>query len=122
MAWMKSFASVGDLTVGVSLGVGGKEGKVVEMGVGRDGAWVGSAIGSVRDNLFEFREVVEADRVERAPKDGGGDSKASSVSGGGSGMVSDLESLDTCPLRADTADSDLAWPGALWVVRSSILR
>lgn len=106
MAWMKSFASVGDLTVGVSFGVGGKDGSVVEMGVGLDGAWVGSAIGSVRDSLFEFREVVDADRVERAPKDEGGDSKASSVSGGGS--VSDLESLDTCPLRADTADRDLA--------------
>lgn len=94
MAWMKSFASVGDLTRGVSLGVGGKEGIVVEMGVGLEGACVGRAIGSVRDSLFELREVVDSDRVERAPNDEGGDSKASSVGGGGSDTVSDLESLD----------------------------
>lgn len=92
MAWMKSLASVGDLSKGVSLGVGGKDGIVVEMGVGLDGACVGRAIGSVRESLFELREVVDKDRVERAPNDDGGDSKASSAEGGG--IISDLESFD----------------------------
>lgn len=118
MAWMKSFASVGDPTVGVSLGVGGKEGIVVEMGVGLDGACVGRAMGSVRDSLFELRDVVESDRVERAPKEDGGDSKASSVGGGG--IVSDLESFDAWPLPAEALDRDLAWT-ALRGIGSSIL-
>lgn len=117
---MKSLASVGEPTVGVSIGVGGKEGTVVEMGVGRDDTFVGRAIGNVRDSLFELREVVDRERVERAPNDGGGDSKASSVGGGcGGGIVSDLESLGAWPL-ADTADRDLAWT-ALRGVDSSMV-
>lgn len=106
MAWMKSFASVGDLTIGVSLGVGGKEGIVVEIGVGLDGVCVGRAIGRVRDSLLELRDVVDSDRVERAPKEDGGDSKASSVDGGGT--VSGLESFDAWPLPAEALDRDLA--------------
>lgn len=86
---MKSFASVGDLTVGVSLGVGGKEGAVVEIGVGLEGAFDGGAIGNVSDSLFEFRDVVDSERVERAPNEDGGDSKASSVGGGGGGIASE---------------------------------
>lgn len=93
---MKSFASVGDLTFGVAPGVGGSEGTVVQMGVGRDGSCVGRAIGRVRESLLELRDVVEAERVERDPKDCGGESKNSSTGGGGDGcIVSDLESLDT---------------------------
>lgn len=84
---------MGDPAVGVSRGVGGKKGKVVEMGVGREGALVGRAMGSVRDSRFEFREAEERDRVERAPKEEGGESKAMSV--GGSGVVSEREGRDT---------------------------
>lgn len=95
IAWMKSFASVGDLTFGVAPGVGGSEGTAVQIGVGLDGSWVGRAIGSVRDSLLELRDVVEADRVERDPKECGGESKYSSIGAVGEGcIVSDLESLD----------------------------
>lgn len=119
MACMKSFASVGDRTVGVSLGVGGKDGTVVEIGVGLDGAFVGRPIGSVRDSLLEFRDVDDRERVDREPpNDEGGESKASSVAGGGGGgNISDLESLD--PWRV-LAEADLEWPG-LWDASSSIL-
>lgn len=83
---------MGDRTVGVSLGVGGKEGAVVEIGVGLEGALDGRAMGNVSDSRFEFRDVVDKERVERAPKEDGGDSKASSVGGGG-GIASEQESF-----------------------------
>lgn len=108
MACIKSFASVGDLTLGVAPGVGGREGTVVQIGVGRDDSCVGKAIGSVRDSLLELRDVVESERVEREPKDCGGESKNSSTGGGGGGcIVSDLESLEIWRLAPD---SDLEWP------------
>lgn len=115
MAWIKSFASVGERTVGVSLGVGGKEGAVVEMGVGLDGALEGRAIGRVSDNLFELRDVVDKERVDRAPKEEGGDSKASPMGGGGGGgMASEEESLETWPRLVP--DCDLRWTGRWGVV------
>lgn len=97
MAWMKSLASVGDRTRGVSLGVGGKDGAFVLIGVGRDGWFDGGAIGKVNDNLFEFREVVDNERVDRAPNEGAGDHRASSIGGGG-GIVSGTEALELCLL------------------------
>lgn len=36
MAWMKSFASVGERAMGVSFGVGGYDGGFVVVGIGRD--------------------------------------------------------------------------------------
>lgn len=81
--------------VGVSLGVGGKEGAVVEIGVGLEGAFDGKAMGKVSDNLFEFREVVDSERVERPPKEDGGDSKTPSTGGGG--IASEEESRDMWP-------------------------
>lgn len=74
----------------MSFGVGGKEGAVVVIGVGRDGSFVGSAIGKVSDSLFEFRDAVESDRVDRAPNDGAGDHKTlpSSIDMGGGGIDS----------------------------------
>lgn len=119
IAWIKSFASVGDRTVGVSLGVGGKEGAVVEIGVGLDGAFDGKAIGKVNDNLFEFRDVVDNERVDRAPKEDGGDSNASSVGGGGGGIASEEESLDTWPRLLP--DCDLRWTGRCGGVESSMM-
>lgn len=108
MAWIKSFASVGDLTFGVAPGVGGSEGTEVQMGVGLDGSWVGRAIGSVRESLLELRDVLESDRVERDPKDCGGESKNSSTVAGGDGcIVSDLESREMWRLAPD---SDLVCP------------
>jgi hypothetical protein len=62
---MKSVESTGDIREGVSSGVGGKAGVVVEAGVGRKGRAVGGMIGKVRDSLFVLLEVVEADRAER---------------------------------------------------------
>lgn len=119
IAWIKSLASVGDRTVGVSLGVGGNEGAEVEMGVGLEGAFDGNAIGKVSDSLFELRDVVDNERVERAPKEDGGDSKASSVGGGGGGgIVSEEESLDTWPRMLP--DCDLMWPGR-WGIGSSMM-
>lgn len=60
MAEIYSFVS-GDLSEGVSIGVGGIE----EVGVGLEGKLLGGAIGNVNDSRFEFREVVEVDRVDR---------------------------------------------------------
>lgn len=100
---MKSLASVGDLTVGVAPGVGGSEGAAVEIGAGRGGP-CGRAMGSVNDSLLELREVVERDRVERDPIDGGGESKYSSSGGCVNGIVSDLESLDIWRLVAPDRD------------------
>lgn len=82
---------------------------MVEIGVGREGAFDGRAIGKVSDSLFEFRDVVDKERVDRAPKEEGGDSKASSVGGGGGGMASEEESLDTWPRLL--LDCDLMWLG-----------
>lgn len=101
MAWMKSLASVGDLTRGVSLGVGGKDGAFVLIGVGRDGEFDGGAIGKVNESLFEFREVVDSERVDRAPNEGVGDPRASSAGGGGGGIVSGTEALELCLLWPD---------------------
>ncbi len=56
MAEIYSFVS-GDLSEGVSIGVGGIE----EVGVGLEGKLLGGAIGNVNDSRFEFREVVEVD-------------------------------------------------------------
>jgi hypothetical protein len=62
---MKSFGSTGDMREGVSSGVGGNAGVVVEAGVGRRGYADGGTMGKVRDSLFVLLEVVEADRAER---------------------------------------------------------
>lgn len=60
-------------------------------------------MGSVRDSLLELREVVESDRVERDPKDCGGELKNSSTVGGGDGcIVSDLDSRDVWRLAPDS--------------------
>lgn len=101
------------------MGVGGKEGAVVDIGVGLDGAFDGRAIGNVNDNLLELRDVVDRERVDRAPNEDGGDSNASSVGGGGGGIASEEESLDTWPRLLP--DCDLRWTGRRGVVESSMM-
>lgn len=85
----------------MSFGVGGKEGKVVVIDVGREGMFVGGAIGSVKESLLEFREAVDSDRVDREPNDDTGDHRTLPSSmdmdmGVGSGGIgSDAEVLET---------------------------
>lgn len=116
---MKSFASVGDPAIGVSFGVGGKEGIVVVMGVGRDGIFDGGAIGRVSESLLEFRDAVESDRVDREPNDGAGDHRTllSSIGiGGGGGIGSGGDVLETW---REWPERDLEW--TILCLGSSIL-
>lgn len=94
-------ASVGDRITGVSLGVGGKDGAFVLIGVGREGKFDGGAIGKVNESLFEFRDVVDSERVDRAPHDAGDQRASSAGGGGGGGIVSGIEALELCLLWPD---------------------
>lgn len=82
--------------MGVSFGVGGKDGTVVVMGVGRDGKLVGGAIGKVKESLLEFRDAVDNDRVDREPNDDTGDHRMlpSSMGIDGGGIGSGAEALE----------------------------
>ena len=84
---MKSFGSTGDISDGVSRGVGGYEATVDEVGVGRVEGPVGRLIGMgmVSERRFELREVTEPERMERVSM-----ALSSSVKdGGGGGLGSD---------------------------------
>lgn len=80
------------------MGVGGKDGAFVLIGVGRDGEFDGGAIGKVNESLFELRDVVDSERVDRAPNEGAGDHRTSSTGGGGGGIISGTEALELCLL------------------------
>lgn len=94
--------------MGVSFGVGGKLGAVVVIGVGRDGMFVGNAIGKVRESLLELRDAVDNDRVDREPNDDAGDHKTlpSSMGIGGGGIGSGAEALEAWRVWPD---KDLEW-------------
>ena len=89
---MKSPGSTGDMSEGVSEGVGGNE-IAAAAGVGREGLGVGGAIGRVRERRFGFREADDAERVERV-------SERSSRDGvGGVDSMSSATFLASVPTR-----------------------
>lgn len=67
MAVIKSSGSTGDISDGVSRGVGGYEAMVDEVGVGREEGALGRAIGIgiVNERRFELRDVTDPERMER---------------------------------------------------------
>lgn len=89
IATIEASDSTGELKLEVSIGVGGTD----DVGVGREEMLVGSAMGSVKESRFAFRDADDAERMERV-------SDVSFVGGGG-GIVVDVATstfVDTfCP-------------------------
>jgi hypothetical protein len=100
MAIMKSFVSVGETTADVSTGVGGYDGAIDDVGVGRVGSLVGGAMGRVSDSRLGLREADDAERDERVKLSSSG---RAGVRGGGGGIDSKSEvKLDSDPSCVST--------------------
>lgn len=96
---MKSLGSTGDISAGVSSGVGGLGAPFEDVDVGREGDAQGRAmgIGIVRDSRFELRDAPDSDLMERVSM-----TLSSSDRGGTAGAPSDVRGwsalLPACPL------------------------
>ena len=125
IAVIKSFGSVGDVTNGVSRGVGGNEVAVVDAGVGREGYAVGGAIGSVSESRLVLRDAVDPDRVDRVSRssflEGDGDGGTESDCKPLASAVSPPQPSRAMGCGAGTRTGEVAGEGAGRNIASSML-